>query len=263
MESTEKNGARSSSNLEALRADLADIRTRLEALASDGVAPDGAFEPRADAVRDLRSACGLSAFETSLLMLAVATELDAAVATLCGRLAGQQGAGCASFALASRLFDAPDWRALLPTSPLRYWRLVDVEPRRSDTLAEAPVKVSERVLHQIVGLVYLDESLHALLTVCEPSRDLWPGHAAAAARLARHWTAHPDAAIAVTGSDARSRRFDRRTQARGTGADHNEFGAFEHQFWTGASAFGPRDTPARNVRLTARRPRESRSACRR
>jgi hypothetical protein len=36
---------------------------------------------------------------------------------------------------------------------------------------------------------------------------VWPGHADAAARLARHWGGHPEAAIVVTGSDARSRRL--------------------------------------------------------
>ena len=80
-----------------------------------------------------------------------------------GGLHQQNGGSGASFALASRVFDGAHWSALLPSAPLRYWRLVDLDSRRDGSLSHARLLVSERTLHHLLGLVYLDDSLHALL----------------------------------------------------------------------------------------------------
>ena len=193
----------SSKQQDALRNDIAAIRARLEGLQS---VSQERFVPTAETVCSARTAFGLSEFETGFLVLAAAVELDTEIASLCGRLSQQAGSSGPNFALASRTFADAHWCALLPTGPLRFWRLMDVEPRRDAPLTHSRFKISERALHHLLGLVYLDESLHALLSACRSDDELWPAHEAVATRISRRLSTHPDSALVITGCDARSRR---------------------------------------------------------
>ena len=163
----------SSKQQDALRNDIAAIRARLEGLQNNS---QERFVPTAETVCSARTAFGLSEFETSFLVLAAAVELDTEIASLCGRLGQQDGSSDPNFALASRTFADAHWSALLPTGPIRYWRLMDVEPRRDAPLTHSRFKISERALHHLLGLVYLDDSLHALLSACRSDDELWPAH---------------------------------------------------------------------------------------
>jgi hypothetical protein len=193
----------SSTQQDALRNDIAAIRARLEGLQS---VSQERFVPTAETVCSARTAFALSEFETSFLTLGAAVELDTEIASLCGRLSQQDGSSGAHFALASRVFADAHWSALLPTGPLRYWRLMEVEPRRDAPLTHSRFKISERTLHHLLGLVYLDDSLHPLLSACRSDHELWPAHEAVATRISRVLSMHPDSALVVTGGDARSRR---------------------------------------------------------
>jgi hypothetical protein len=195
-----------STNQDALTKDIASVRSRLEAIAQQKDPAHVPFDPSAATLRATRTAFGLSGFEANLLLLGAAIELDRETASLCGRLSDQDGAGRASFALASRTFNAAHWSALLPTAPLRYWRLMDLEPGRDGTLADAPLRIGERTLHHLLGLVYLDDSLQALVAPCHTDGDLWPAHAATAARISRHVSERTDSAVVVTGCHARARQ---------------------------------------------------------
>ena len=199
---------------DALRADLAAVRARLEA----AVAPSSGASPRARtkaarpplpvksaALESLTATFNLSTFETGLLLLCAAVELDSQAAALCGQLGGREPAAV-SFALASRVLDDAHWSALLPTAPLRYWRLVEVESRRDAALVQARLSPSERILHHLAGLVYLDEGLHAQLSAVPPAGHLWTTHADVAARVASHLEERPETAFVITGADPRSRR---------------------------------------------------------
>jgi hypothetical protein len=203
MTATERN--RLGTTPDALADDIAAVRARLEVLAGADQGPPSPCAASAPTLRSVRAAFGLSEFETGFLLLAAAVELDAEVGSLCGRLNPQTDAVCASFAVASRVFDAAHWSALLPSGPLRYWRLVDLESRRDVPLAHARVQIGERVLHHLLGLVYLDDSLHAILSAGRPGGDLWPAHSAAAARLSRRLSADLDSAFVVSGCDGPSR----------------------------------------------------------
>jgi len=191
---------------DSLSRDVAAVRARLEALLDQ---QDGLQAPLAVQARTLRAvstAFGLTDFEAQLLLLCAAVELDSSVSSLCGRLEQHDGPGRVSFALASRALDEAHWSALLPTGPLRYWRLLDVESRREGALANARLSITERALHHLTGLVYLDESLHGLLAACRPAGEMWVAHAAIATRLSRHLASQMDSAVALTGCDAPSRR---------------------------------------------------------
>jgi hypothetical protein len=195
-----------STNQDALTKDIGSVRSRLEALVQQKDLAHVPIDPSAATLRATRTAFGLSEFEASLLLLGAAVELDRETASLCGRLSQKDGPGRASFALASRAFDAAHWSALLPTAPLRYWRLMDFEPRGDGTLADTPLRIGERTLHHLLGLVYLDDSLQALVAACHTDGDLWPAHAATAARISRHLSERADSAVVLTGCHARARQ---------------------------------------------------------
>ena len=185
--------------------DIAAVRACLDGLAAGGhEAPP--FEPTAETLHSVRSAFALSPFETNLLLLAAAVELDADVASLCNGLQQPNGGGGASFALASRVFEGPHWSALLPSAPLRYWRLLDLDSRRDGSLSHARLLIGERTLHHLLGLVYLDDSLHALLSAVHAAGDLWPVHRDAAGRISKQLSSDTDSAFVVTGGDVQSRR---------------------------------------------------------
>lgn len=111
---------------------------------------------------------GLSAFETDILLLCAAMELDPALPTLIAAAQGG-GAGVPTFALALRLFDDPSWDALAPQRPLRYLHLVQLEQAGAHALTASGLRADERVVACIKGLNLIDERLSALLGRCEPA----------------------------------------------------------------------------------------------
>ena len=52
------------------------------------------------------------------------------------------------------------WSAVIPTAPLRRWRLVEVG--HGDTLMTSLLRIDERILHYLAGLSHLDERLAGL-----------------------------------------------------------------------------------------------------
>jgi hypothetical protein len=192
---------------DALLNDIAYVRSRLDALLRDHLSSEPDVRaPESRALGDLASAFGLSSFERDLLLLCAAVELDTEVAARCEQANRHPGHVHATFALASRLFGQAHWSALLPTSPLRYWNLVNADPRADEGLVLARIRIAERVLHHVTGLVYVDEALHAWVRACSSGGDLWPGHTSIASRIARQLTLRSDPAFVLTGGDARSRR---------------------------------------------------------
>jgi hypothetical protein len=183
-------------NQEALSRNLVALRQRL-----DGVAAAGGFDPPAiPALARIAERFGLSHFETEVLLLCAAYELDGAIPA---GAAGQR-APYPSFGLALSLFDDGHWSALTPGAPLRYWQLVELDP--NEAVAAARLRISETVLHHLVGVAGLDERLDGLLRPVPPPDPVVPLHAAALKDLARLWAAARAAngalpAIELIGSD--------------------------------------------------------------
>ena len=99
----------------------------------------------------------LSPFEQALVLLCAALELDSSTREQLMTLTGQPQPTF-GFAL-SRLPEA-HWSALTPSAPLRYWRLIELQP---GTLTEAHLRIDERILHALTGIHYLDEQLHGFV----------------------------------------------------------------------------------------------------
>ena len=106
---------------------------------------------------------GLSSFERSVVLLCAAMELDTRTASLCARAQDNENAPYPTFALAMALFDEPTWDALSSMSPLRYWRLVEIDQRSSLPLTATRIRAEERITNYLKGLNHMDDRLSIMV----------------------------------------------------------------------------------------------------
>jgi hypothetical protein len=160
--------------------------------------------PAPSALEILVQRFGLSPFERDVLLLAAGPELDAAFAARCAAAQGDPARRLPTFSLALAALPGAHWSALLPSAPLRHWRLVELDSRESLTLA--PLRIDERILHHLAGLRHLDERLTGLIRPLPEPEEPIPSHRELAERIARAWAeasgreALP--AIQICGGDA-------------------------------------------------------------
>ena len=129
---------------------------------------------------------GLSRFESQLLILCVAIELDTRIASLCARAHDDPQRCYPTFALAFALFDGPAWEALSPNGPLRYWRLVEINQPGAQPLTTSALRADERIVNFIKGLNTIDERLSGYLQLLPP-QTLAPSHQKVAEQIAARW----------------------------------------------------------------------------
>jgi hypothetical protein len=166
-----------------LVAEVARIGTLLEGYRTG--APAGPVPgPRAAGVARLAALFGLSPFETDLLVLTAAVELDGQVAARCARAVGGPGAADPrpTFGLALAVLPDAHWDALSPERPLRRWGLVEVGP--GATLATRPLSIDETVLHEITGIAPGAGALHGVARFLDDAAALAPSQAVAVEEVA-------------------------------------------------------------------------------
>ena len=119
---------------------------------------------------------GLSAFERDVLLLVAGMELEAGFASVCAAAQGDPRRAYPTFGLALAVLPQAHWSAVLPTAPLRRWRLLEVG--QGDTLMTSHLRIDERILHYLTGLSYVDERLVGLVDVVgsESPHSLIPAH---------------------------------------------------------------------------------------
>ncbi|WP_422003440.1 ATP-binding protein [Reyranella sp.] len=148
-------------NRQWLVAAIDTLRQRLQARASgvggaeDAVeaTPAAGFTP---ALVHCARVFGLSPFERELLLLVAGLELDEGLREAVAA-AGDGATAQASFGLALALLTRPHSDALSSDAPLRHWRMVEPEPVAN--LARATLRIDERILHYLTGIVATDAVL--------------------------------------------------------------------------------------------------------
>lgn len=187
-------------NQSHLRAALALVREALSNYVAklEGTPPDpdrrhsqpqdlavAADLPAASALENLCTAFNLSHFEQDLLLLCAGLELDANFVSLCAAAQGDSQRTYATFNLALAALPEAHWSAILPESPLRFWRLIEVNT--SDSLVQGPLRIDERILHYLTGNFYLDHRLRGTIEPVEVAGDLPPSHQRVVERIVKFW----------------------------------------------------------------------------
>ena len=185
-------------NRRYLMASLGLVREALQhhAARGEGAGPSEALEraPETDAARlpvppALETLCGqfgLSPFERSVLLMCAGVELDAGFPALCAAAQGDAGRGYPTFSLALAALPGAHWSALVPSAPLRRWRLIELGA--GDKVTLKPLRIDERILHHLAGLSHLDERLEGLLEPLGAPGELPGSHIAVARRMAQVWS---------------------------------------------------------------------------
>ena len=159
------------------------------------------FAPPLDppaAIDRLTERFALSPFEAAVLLLCAGLELDGRFAEACAAAQGDPRKGYATFSLALAALPDAHWSALSRDRPLRHWRLVEVLP--GDTLASAPLRIDERILHLLAGVDSSDEQLDGLIAPMTTASAMSPpGWIADAASLAARALAVPGGRVLLTG----------------------------------------------------------------
>jgi hypothetical protein len=136
---------------------------------------------------ELASRFDLSPFEQAVVLLCSAVELDSEISELLREITGQ---ALPTFGFALSALPEAHWSALAPSAPLRYWRLVELQPGSlsgSGALSGAPLRIEERILHALTGINYLDEQLHGFVSPLNTQPADIPSQAAIAHDILRLW----------------------------------------------------------------------------
>ncbi|WP_243788595.1 ATP-binding protein [Saccharopolyspora gloriosae] len=189
----------------AVRAVLTRLDEHTERGAEDSTPPADPDAPQPASLEVLASCFGLSAFERQVLLLCAAMELDVSTAGRCAAASGSNRA-YPTFSVALAAFPGPHWSALTPVSPLRRWRLVELDEESG--LTTGRLRIDERILHFLLGSPYLDVRLHGLMRRVPVPETLPASYERTADRIAASWAdGDPEVPLRVelVGGDARTR----------------------------------------------------------
>lgn len=141
--------------------------------------------PAPSALETLCTTFNLSHFERDLLLLSAGLELDANFVSLCAAAQGDSRRTYATFGLALAALPEAHWSAILPESPLRFWRLIEVNT--GDSLVRSPLRIDERILHYLTGNFYLDHRLRGTIEPVEVAANLPPSQQKIVERIVNFW----------------------------------------------------------------------------
>ena len=165
-------GGWAETNQRALMAEIRRVCRLLRGEAGTDDAQPAGPAPTGSALDAVCAAYGLSAFERDILLMCVAPELDSTAPQ------------SPSFGAALAALPGAHWSALLPSGPLRWWRLVEPGPGR---LVDAALRADEWIVHVLAGAGERDERVGAAVRDVPAPDSLPPSRAAAAAALAQAW----------------------------------------------------------------------------
>lgn len=178
---------------------------------------DPGIQSRLPVLELTADALGLTRFETDLLALAMAVELDDETATEVSRLLASDDPR-PTVGLALSLLPDAHWDALAPDSPLRSWCLIDLHG--NDPLVTRRIVIDERVVNHLLGIPGSDARLRGVISEM-PGGDLAaPSQLQIADDLADRIAGSPRPCLVhLTGPDHAAMRVVTTTIAAGIGAD--------------------------------------------
>lgn len=209
-------------NRQALIGAIARIRQLLEQRLKETGLPEAKpldySMPLPPALDRLCALFGLSKFERDLLLLCAGMELDPGLGTLCADLQGDRQRSFPTFHLAMMILAEPHWSAFTPERPLRRWRLLDVGT--GQTLTLSPLRIDERILHDLMGVQTIDEQLLTLLKPVLAEERLLHSHQQVAEQVSSIWSKETNAVLPIVqfwGSEPTSQRSIAATACQQTG----------------------------------------------
>jgi hypothetical protein len=163
------------------------------------------------ALETLCTRFGLSPFERDILLLCAGMELDAGFTSTASAAQGDPLRSYATFGLALASLADAHWNALLPSSPLRHWHLIEFGPSGGligAPLTTRPLRIDEKSLHYLTGMQHLDERLSNFVRPVAPPANLMPTQQQAADRLVKSWSSSTSRVplIVLSGPDRVSTR---------------------------------------------------------
>lgn len=129
--------------------DFSGAENELAALAASMTAPP--------AIEKLTLVFGLSSFERDILLLCAGMELDPGISDAIASIQGDAGLYQPTFGLALATLPEAHWSAIAPGSPLRYWRMIEVN--KAAMITRSALKTDEHILHFLAGLHHFNERL--------------------------------------------------------------------------------------------------------
>jgi len=172
--------------------------------AEAAVTAAAAAMPAPAAIDRLTATFGLSRFEREILLMCAAVDLDGAFAARLASAAANGRRPHPTFGLAMSVLPEPHWTALLPSAPLRLFRLIDVVG--GDSLTSSALRIDERILHHLAGITCLDSRLTPMVDHIATPPIAAPSQAAEAERIARIAARGGNAIFQVCGVDADAKR---------------------------------------------------------
>jgi hypothetical protein len=127
----------------------------------------------------------LSAFERRIVLLCAGMELQGDFADRCAAAAGSGANPWPSFGLALASFPEAHWDALGNGAPLRLWRLIEI--CGDGALVASRLRIDERILFFLTGVLHLDERLVSLVEPVPETGEISVSQVAILDRLEFAW----------------------------------------------------------------------------
>ncbi|NEO85806.1 MAG: ATP-binding protein [Spirulina sp. SIO3F2] len=127
----------------------------------------------------------LSDFERDVLVLCAGMEVLGDWGDLCARANGNPKQTYPTLSLAVEALGNSEWQALIPTAPLRHWRLLEIG--EGQVLTQSPLRIDEQILHYLMGIQHLEQRLAIMLDPVQAEASLVQSHATIANRIVQIW----------------------------------------------------------------------------
>jgi hypothetical protein len=187
---TEKNQKYLTSQVNEIKAILKNYLAHLNGEEPQALEPQSIQDFNGDlpAIEMVGNLFGLSPFEKSLLVLCAAVELDSETRSLLANAQGNPNLIYPTFSLALACLPNAHWSALSPASPLRRFKLIEVNPSMSTiSITASPLHITERILHYLTGVFYLDTQLQGLIKSSSANSTLIESHRAIVDKILSVW----------------------------------------------------------------------------